>query len=120
MTSTPGKDWTPVRRSDGELIGFLAESSAGWRPLTVFGHPIGDVVGREDAESRLHATGMSYLAEKWELRDGAHWITAQLVDFFEHADRYGERHTLAAPVGTDRLRVTRRLGPLRVSQDSSH
>ena len=132
MTSTPGKDWTPVRRSDGELIGFLAENSAGWRPLTVFGHPIGDVVDREDAESRLHATGMSYLAEKWELRDGAHWITAQLVeaspagvtvqlvDFFEHADRYGERHTLAAPVGTDRLRVTRRLGPLRVSQDSSH
>lgn len=118
MTSTPrSQDWTPVRRDDGELIGFLAEEAGRWRALTVFGHPIGDVADREDAEARLHATGMSYLAEKWELRDGADWITAQiveaspagatvqLVDFFEHADRYGERHTLAAPVGSDRLRL---------------
>ncbi|MCK0113572.1 hypothetical protein MWU75_15610 [Ornithinimicrobium sp. F0845] len=118
MTSTQqANGWIPVRREDGELIGFLAEDSSGWQPRTVFGHPIGEVGEREAAEDRLHAIGMSYLAEKWEVRDGADWIgvqlveasptrvTVQLVDFFDHADRYGERQTLVAPVGPDRLRL---------------
>lgn len=109
--------WVPVHREDGELIGYVAEDAQGWHPLTVFGHPISGAADREAAEGRLHAVGMSYLAEKWELRDGEHWIgaqlveaspdgvTVQLVDFFEHGDRYGERHHLTAPVGTDRLRL---------------
>lgn len=118
MTSTQHADsWIPVRREDGELIGFLAEDTSGWCPLTVFGHPIAEAGDRVDAEARLHSVGMSYLAQKWEVCDGADWISAelveaspagvtvQLVDFFEHADRYGERQTLAAPVGSDRLRL---------------
>ena len=117
MTSMQHSDgWTPVRREDGELIGFLAQDADGWRPLTVFGHPIADAGDRVDAEDRLHSVGISYVAEKWEVRDGADWISAQLVeaspagvtvqlvDFFDHADRYGERQRLTAPVGDDRLR----------------
>ncbi|NLG22965.1 MAG: hypothetical protein GX555_16215 [Actinomycetales bacterium] len=117
MTSMQHSDgWTPVRREDGELIGFLAQDADGWRPMTVFGHPIAEVGAHGEAEERLHAVGMSYLAEKWEVRDGADWISAQLVeaspagvtvqlvDFFDHADRYGERQRLTAPVGDDRLR----------------
>lgn len=117
MTDTPYADsWDPVHRDDGELIGFVSEDATGWRPLTVFGHPIADAGERESAEERLHAVGMSYLADKWEVRDGQDWISAQLVeaspagvtvqlvDFFDHADRYGERQRLAAPVGEDRLR----------------
>lgn len=117
MTTTEyAVGWVPVRREDGELIGFVAEGDVGWQPLTVFGHPI-DVAGdRGDAEARLHAVGMSYLAERWELREGQEWVsvqlveaspsavTVQLVDFFGHPDRYGERHTLTVPVG-DRLRL---------------
>lgn len=114
---TYADSWVPVHREDGELVGFLREDAEGWRPLTVFGHPIGEAGDREAAESQLHAVGMSYLAEKWELRDGEDWISAQvveaspagvtvqLVDFFDHADRYGERHTLTAPVEGDRLRL---------------
>ncbi|WP_109473663.1 hypothetical protein [Ornithinimicrobium cavernae] len=117
MTSTPYADsWVPVHREDGELIGFVCEDATGWRPLTVFGHPIADVGDREAAEDRLHAVGMSYLAESWELREGEDWVRVevveaspsrvmvQLVDFFGHPDRYGERHTLTVPVG-DRLRL---------------
>lgn len=108
--------WVPVHRDDGELIGFVAEDDQGRRPLTVFGHPLSGAADREAAEERLHSVGMSYLAEKWELRDQEDWIsvqlveaspagvTVQLVDFFDHADRYGERQHLTAPVGTDRLR----------------
>lgn len=118
MTNTPYADsWVPIHREDEELIGFVSQSEAGWIPLTVFGHPLAPAGDRAGAEERLHAVGMSYLAEKWELRDGEAWISAQLVeaspagvtvqlvDFFEHGDRYGERHTLAAPVSTDRLRL---------------
>lgn len=123
MTSTPYADsWVRVHRDDGELIGFVAQDESGWRPLTVFGHPIPAAAGdqgvddQESAEARLHSVGLSYLADKWELRDGEDWISAQLVeaspagvtvqlvDFFDHADRYGERQRLAAPVGEDRLR----------------
>lgn len=116
-SSSPSETWHAVRREDGELIGFVAPDGDGWQPLTVFGHPLSGVGDHEAAEERLHAVGMSYLAEKWELRDGQDWISAQLVeaspsgvtvqlvDFFEHADRYGERTHLRAPVGTDRLRL---------------
>ncbi|WP_256839376.1 hypothetical protein [Ornithinimicrobium faecis] len=124
MTNSSYADsWVPVHRDDGELIGFVAQDATGWRPLTVFGHPIAAARGqesaldRDSAEDRLHAVGMSYLAEKWEVRDGADWISAQLVeaspagvtvqlvDFFDHADRYGERQRLTAPVEEDRLRL---------------
>lgn len=117
MTHAMSADrWVPVHRDDGELIGFVAEDAQGWRALTVFGHPIAGVLDREGAEEQLHAVGLSYLAEKWHLRDGEDWIsvqlveaspvgvTVQLVDFFDHADRYGERQHLAAPVSPDRLR----------------
>lgn len=118
MTSRPtAETWVPVRREDDELIGFVAPEPEGWRPLTVFGYPLAEAGDRDAAEQRLHAVGMSYLAEKWELRDGEDWISAQLVeasptsvtvqlvDFFEHAARYGERTRLAAPVSTARLRL---------------
>ena len=117
MTTTEyAVGWVPVRREDGELIGFVTETGAGWQALTVFGHPIDVADDRGGAEARLHAVGMSYLAERWELCEGRDWIsvqlveaspsevTVQLVDFFGHPDRYGERHTLTVPVG-DRLRL---------------
>lgn len=117
MTTTQhAAGWVPVHREDDELIGFVSEEVDGWQPRTVFGYPVGDVAGQEAAVERLHAVGMSYLAEKWELRVGADWISAQiveaspagvtvqLVDFFDHADRYGERQVLTAPVGPDALR----------------
>lgn len=111
------ESWVPVHREDGEMVGFVAPEADSWRPLTVFGYPIAEASDRAEAEERLVSVGMSYLAEKWELRDGQDWISAQLVeaspagvtvqlvDFFEHADRYGERQQLATPVSADRLRL---------------
>ena len=71
---------------------------------------------RDGAKARLQAVGLSYLAERWELREGQDWVsvqlveaspntvTVQLIDFFGHPDRYGERHMLTVPV-EDRLRL---------------
>lgn len=106
-----------MHREDGELVGFLSQESGGWQARTIFGHPLGDPGDRGEGESHLHGLGLSYLAEKWEVHDGQQWITAslveaspsevvvQLVDFFEHADRYGERLSLPAPVEPGRLRM---------------
>lgn len=105
----------PVRREDGETVGFVSETPQGWVPTTVFGHPVGAACEREDAERHLHGVGMSYLAEKWELHQHGDWITVEIVEAgphqvtvqvidFGHPDRYGERHVLAAPVG-DSLRM---------------
>lgn len=117
MTTTPYADsWVPVRREDGELIGFLSREPAGWCPRTVFGHPIGQAEDRATAEEHLHAVGMSYLAERWELLEGSEWISVELVEVspsgvtvqlvdMGHPDRYGERQRLLAPVdGALRLR----------------
>lgn len=100
----------PVRREDGETVGFVSETAAGWVPTTVFGHPVGEACEREDAEHHLRGVGMSYLAEKWELQEDDDWIAVEIVEAspqqvtvsvvdMGHIDRYGERHVLAAPVG---------------------
>lgn len=111
------ESWVPVHREDGEMVGFVAPEADGWRPLTLFGYPIAEAGDRVGAEEQLQAVGLSYLAEKWELRDCEDWIaaqlveaspagvTVQLVDFLEHADRYGERLVLPAPVDVGCLRI---------------
>ncbi|MGO1972704.1 MAG: hypothetical protein ACTH2Q_07075 [Propionibacteriaceae bacterium] len=101
----------PVRREDGETVGFVAETPDGWVPTTVFGHPVGAACDRDDAERHLRELGMSYLAETWELAAADDWIAVQIVEAspqqvtvsvidMGHTDRYGERHVLVAPVGT--------------------
>ncbi|HLS44180.1 MAG TPA: hypothetical protein VK045_01985 [Ornithinicoccus sp.] len=117
MRTQYAKGWVAVRREDGELIGFVAQDDAGWRPLTVFGHPLSDGGDRAEAEDRLHGVGMSYLAEHWQLREGDDWIRVQLVEVspvrvrvqvtdYGQLDRYGEVQTLTVPV-TGRLRMER-------------
>lgn len=101
----------PVQREDGETVGFVVETPDGWVPTTVFGHPVGTACDRDDAERHLRGVGMSYLAETWELDADGQWIAVQIVEAspqqvtvsiidMGHTDRYGERHVLAAPVGT--------------------
>lgn len=107
----------PITREDGELIGFLNEADDAWTPVTVFGFALSEPTDRDAAESVLRAKGMSCLAEKWAINHENSWITAEIVeaspthvivrevDFFNHPDSYGQRHSLDAPVG-DRLRLS--------------
>lgn len=104
----------PVHRDDGELVGFVTAESSGWAARTAFGVALAQTTDREDAETYLTSHGLSYLADRWEWHDGSDWMRVDLVEVspsevslmlsdFGHPDRYGERHTLRAPV-TEGLR----------------
>lgn len=107
----------PIHRdADDELLGVVTADPDGlWTPCTVFGHPIGPATTRREAEASLQSHGLSYLAERWELRDGADWLAVQIQEAapthvtvmvvdYGHDERWGEQHRLAAPVG-DVLRM---------------
>jgi hypothetical protein len=62
---------TPVRRSDGELCGFVAERGERWCALTVFGVTLGEWDDESDAHHEVHERGLAVLAERWMLTDGS-------------------------------------------------
>lgn len=101
-------------RDDGELVGFLTPVDGGWVPTTVFGYPLGEAADRDSAEDLLLAVGLSVLADRWSLFDGDVWLDAMILEarpdevtvaiVDANVEPYGQRRTLRAPVGTDRLR----------------
>ena len=108
-------DWIAHHRDDdGELLGYLRPVEDRFEPVTVFGCPLGDADGEDEAIAVLDAVGLSYLAERWLLRvpGRAEPIAVQVteadpdlvrvksVDFGYEGD-IGEVFTL--PVPTDRL-----------------
>jgi hypothetical protein len=62
----------PLRRSsDGELCGYVEERDGRWLALTVFGAVLGSHGDRAGAADQVLDEGLSSLAERWTLRDGA-------------------------------------------------
>ncbi len=63
--------WIPYRRAeDDELLGYLRPVDGSidlFRPVTVFGYPLGDEADEYDAQQVLDSTGLSYLAGRWLL-----------------------------------------------------
>ncbi|AIY02509.1 hypothetical protein ART_2910 [Arthrobacter sp. PAMC 25486] len=108
--------WTAVHRDDdNELLGYLAPTVGGDHviPTTVFGHELAEPCHVDDAVEVLESTGLSYLADRWELLSDAHSepmtvqiveaspasVTVQSIDY-GHEGGYGTRFTLAAPTGS--------------------
>lgn len=60
-----------VRRDDGELCGFVAETDGRWRALTVFGGHLGDHATAGAAARQVLEVGLSALSERWTLVDTA-------------------------------------------------
>lgn len=62
-----------VRRdSDGELVGYLRDadgSGATWRPLTVFGYPLGPAAEYVEAMTVVEEAGLGYLHGPWRFRE---------------------------------------------------
>lgn len=71
-----------VEREDGEILGRVVPTAAGWQATTVFGAPLGAVTSREEAVATLHATGLSSLAEPWWARPVGRpgWQRAHLME----------------------------------------
>lgn len=74
-------DWTPHRRDDGELLGWIRPESGEWVAVDLLGRPASAPVDWLDAEDALEARGLSWLADIWMLeRDGSAPLRVKLVE----------------------------------------
>ncbi|WP_460796172.1 hypothetical protein [Microbacterium sp. GXF0217] len=60
-------DWTPHRRDDGELLGWIRPEGAEWTAVDVLGRPVAEGIEWLDAEAALEAHGLAWLADPWML-----------------------------------------------------
>ena len=105
-------DWTPHRRDDGELLGWIRPASADvgadhWIAVDLLGRAASDALDWLDAEAVLDARGLSWLAEIWMLeRPDAEPLRVKLVEV--SPPRRRRRGTRRDP--DRRLRGDRRAG----------
>lgn len=66
-------DWTPHRRDDRELLGWIRPEGDDWIAVDLLGREASGPVEWLDAEEALEAGGLAWLAEVWMLEtdDGA-------------------------------------------------
>ena len=63
--------WTPHRRDDGELVGWIRPEGDDWVAVDLLGREASGAVDWLEAELALEARGLSWLAEIWMLEQGA-------------------------------------------------
>ncbi|MCR2762974.1 hypothetical protein NQ152_05565 [Microbacterium sp. zg.B48] len=74
-------DWTPHRRDDGELVGWIRPEGEYWVAVDLLGHAASGPVDWLEAEATLETRGLSWLAEVWMLeREAAGPLRVKLVE----------------------------------------
>lgn len=74
-------DWTPHRREDGELLGWIHPAGGEWAAVDVLGREVSGVVDWLDAEAALDAHGLAWLADPWMLEGEAdHPLRVRIVE----------------------------------------
>ncbi|WP_345800725.1 hypothetical protein AAIB33_14785 [Microbacterium sp. AZCO] len=63
-------DWTPHRRDDGELLGWIRPEGEDWVAVDLLGREASTAVDWLEAEEALETGGLSWLAELWMLERG--------------------------------------------------
>ena len=68
-------DWTPHRRDDGELLGWIRPEGDEWVAVDLLGREASTPVDWLEAEATLEAIGLSWLADVWvlEMPEGDAW-----------------------------------------------
>lgn len=64
-------DWTPHRRDDGELLGWIHPVGELWAAVDVLGRPASAATEWLDAEAALEERGIAWLADPWMLEGEA-------------------------------------------------
>lgn len=67
----PHADWTPHRRDDGELLGWIHPDVDDWVAVDVLGRPVSEPGDWLDAEAALEEHGIAWLADPWMLEGEA-------------------------------------------------
>lgn len=74
-------DWTPHRRDDGELVGWIRPDGDDWTAIDVLGREVVASVDWLDAEASLEERGLAFLADPWTLeRAGEQPLRVRLVE----------------------------------------
>ena len=68
----PRTDWTPHRRDDGELLGWIHPDGEAWVPVDILGRTVSGPTEWLDAEAALEERGISWLADPWVLDGEGH------------------------------------------------
>ncbi|MFS0910709.1 hypothetical protein AB3M89_02880 [Microbacterium sp. 179-I 3D2 NHS] len=121
----PRGDWTPHRRDDGELLGWIRPEGDHWVAVDVLGRPASDAIEWLDAEAALEERGIAWLADPWMLegegdrplrvrivevtpdeRDAPGRIVVKVDDFGDMTRPATAQYVLAWPI-PDRLRPPR-------------
>ncbi len=64
-------DWTPHRRDDGELVGWIRPAGDDWAAIDLLGRAASGPVDWLEAEAALEERGIGYLAQPWMLEGEA-------------------------------------------------
>lgn len=79
MSAVPS-GWTPHRRDDGELVGWIRPVGELWAPVGLFGHDVGEPQEWLDAEAVLEDLGIAWLDETWILETDAGAVRVRVVE----------------------------------------
>ncbi|HCS61513.1 MAG TPA: hypothetical protein DIW46_08980 [Microbacterium sp.] len=60
-------DWTPHRRDDGELLGWIHPAGDDWTAVDILGRPVSGPGEWLDVEAALEEHGLAWLADPWML-----------------------------------------------------
>ncbi|GAA4480379.1 hypothetical protein [Microbacterium panaciterrae] len=107
-------DWTPHRRDDGELLGWIRPEGEDWLAVDVLGREVTGGIEWLDAEAVLEQHGIGWLADPWILDgesaeplrvqivevvpEGEGRITVKVDDFGDMQRPPAQRYTLAWPI----------------------
>lgn len=80
-------DWTPHRREDGELLGWIRPEGADWLAVDVLGREVTGEIDWLDAEAALEEHGIRWLADPWILEgEGPEPLRVQIVEVVPEGD----------------------------------
>lgn len=73
--------WTPHRRDDGELLGWIRPEGEAWVAVDVLGRPASTATEWLDAETALEQRGIAWLADPWMLEgEGERPLQVRIVE----------------------------------------
>ncbi|MDB5183576.1 MAG: hypothetical protein JWO07_257 [Candidatus Saccharibacteria bacterium] len=74
------------RQDDGELLGFIEKSSAGWTAQTIFGYVFARAVDEHSVEETVRSQGLNVLQGVWQYFDKKEkaWHPCILKEVFEN------------------------------------
>ena len=73
-------DWTPHRRDDGELLGWIRPAGDDWVAVDLLGREVSAPVDWLDAEDALEERGIAWLSDAWILETADGPVRVRMVE----------------------------------------